>query len=880
MPESKVENTSLKDFFEDIFKRNNNLLKEKRWVCCKDENNIINPEDEMVAYSDNPHTWGSFSAACHYIDSHEGYTLGMQLGRNSGLSAVHISNCINSDGTITNDQQVNELVRYCTSYIEYDLSGKGLTFLLSENDIMPYEPYVKKLGKIEIKLYDHYQCIPLTGKAHEIAYFNEKKSLGNDLITRGTEFINAIYKWMSERFSGKEDRPSDYEILPDIEEINGVRDFTMHQISNLIRNNLYFQNLWYNNIPADKGERHHDIDLVARIYSIVPYSHREINKIFKASPSFSAKSRETKLKFEGEIVDPKFMALIMEPGHKNKNTGTAKGDQSVSPLSSDSVKAYTRKKEISTTMENLIETAKKLNQDKNFMKYDNDVKLMRDEIYGDIIDLSNDKTCADIFLAAYGDKIKYCIDDNSWYVYDGSHWLSESNNALPHIRIYAEQLFERLNAVMNWYNIDYKEKKKLQRNINKFANVMPFKRILESARAKSVIQKSKFNSDPHKLSVGNGTIDLKTGKLEKHNPTDYITLHTDVNYYPNYCQPRMFLRFLNQIFKGDTKLINYFQRVMGYCITGDTAAQVFFVFCGDGRNGKSTLINILNGVLNEYAGQFDSYALALKNDGSGKANSLLIDNQSRRYVVVSEKNEGTELDVALIKAISGGDNISARRLFENNVTLKPTYKLIFVTNFLPTINWNDDAIIRRYRIIPFNAKFKEEDADPKLAEKIIAAEKEMILKWLVDGAKEYYINQYSLGEPPVAVTEAIIKARNEDKTVRATLYSYKEDRLIITTPGDESNIIQARELFLDYEQWCQETGHNKMTETAFGIKMPGILGTTKEKKKCIYYTGVKFKNSGSGSAKLQNSEEGKKVNDDTEEKHKKLLRVLHEPAKN
>ena len=830
------------------------LLNKSVWVCYKNESDIVNPDNGEPSYSDNPYTWGSFTAACDFIDNHEGYTLGLQLGRSSRITAVHISNCINSDGDVTNDQRVNELLLYCNSYGEYDVSGKGLTFLLLGNDILPYEDYIKKRGNIEISLYDYYQCIPLTGKPCEYnKNIAEEAKLGRDLYYKdgGPKFINAIYKWFKGEFSGVE-KPTlgNGYSQPDIIDFKEVGGYANHQLNRLIRNNPYFQYLWYNNIPTDKGERHHDIGLVARIYSVVSYDERRITDIFKASPSFKAKSKEAQFKYEDEI---------------------RMGSSPLLALAGNSTGAY---KDISTAMRSLINAAKKLNQDKDFMKYDNDIEMMRDEIYGDIIDLSNDKACSDIFLAAYGDKIKYCFEDKMWYVYDGSHWLGESNNALPHIRAYGEQLFERLNAVLNWYSMDNKEKKKLKSNINKFANVMPFKRTLESSRAKSLISSGSFNLDIHKLSVGNGVVDLKTGKLEKHDPSYYFSLHTDVNYYPSYCRPRMFIKFLNEIFKGDKELIAYFQRAMGYCITGDTAAQVFFVFHGNGANGKSTLINILNGVLNDYAGQFDSFVLARKNDGLNNPNPLLIDNQSKRYVVVSEKNEGTELDVALIKVISGGDNISARRLFENNLKpFKPTYKLILVTNFLPNINWNDDAIKRRYRIIPFTAKFKDEDADPKLAEKILANEKEMILKWLVDGARDYYKHERSLGELPNVMKEAVIKARNESKNVRDTLYAYKQDRLEIT-PDDESNIIQARALYCDYEQWCDETGHNKMTETAFGNKMPQILEVKKEKKRYVEYIGVKFKDLDSNLKNEYKRIEGERVFDRTKKNVSEIIKNL------
>ncbi len=841
--------------FSSVFMYVEEFLQESIWVCYrKDGKKIINPDNEREAFSDDPNTWGSFSAACDYIDGHDDYTLGLELGKSEHFSAVHISNCVNPDKTITDKQRINELIRYCSTYKEYDLSGTGITVLLANNDILPYEEYAKSIGDIEIRLFDHYYCIPITGDP----YIEETKLKDADydlnvdpyFMMRCPDFINKIYKWFSGNFSGIEKPKPDNNIPSEIMEIKGLGEYAKHQLNDLVKKNKYFHYLWYNNPPTEKAERRHDIDLVARIYSVVSYDPREVNEIFKASPSFKAKSKDAQSKFKDEKailkVNPVLAAMARSTAKKAVNINEIETTKVVNINSAE--------------MDNLIGLAKKLNKDKDFMKYDNDIELMRDPIYEDIIDLSNDKACADIFRKAYGNRIKYCAGDGLWYVFNGSYWMSESSSALPHIRSYSEKLFERLGVVLNWYSMELKEKRQLQKNINKFANVMPFKRILESARSKSIIGSDSFNLKTYKLSVGNGTVNLKTGKLEKPDPKDYFTLHTDVYYYPHYCRPRRFIKFLNEIFEGDSELIAYFQRAMGYCITGDTSAQVFFVFHGDGANGKSTLVNILNEVLKDYAGQFDSYALAEKNDGSGKANPVVIDNQSKRYVIVSEKNEGTRLDVALVKAISGGDNISARRLFENNIIIKPTYKLIFVTNFLPNINWDDDGIKRRYRIVPFNAKFKGDNADPRIADKILAKEKEMILKWLVDGAKEYYKNQYSLGETPKSMEKAMNEARYEQDV----LYAYKEDCLEVT-PDEESNKIQSRPLYLDYVRWCKEKGYKTVTETDFGNKMPGILGVVKNKKTNVYYFGVRFKNQASDTEEEHKDSEGQRVSRKSEQ---------------
>ena len=829
LPES-VRN-SVKNRYVHIFVGDEDLLEKPVWSCYKNDTEIINPESGENAYSDDASTWGSFSAACDYIDKHDDYILGLQLGEESDFSAIHISNCVMPDNTITSDYNINEVIKYCESYIEYDKAGKGLTFLLSGNNILPHKPYIKKFGDIEISLYDHYHCIPITGKLYEnksVEEEMEEMGLGYHpdvtpyVKTQSPEFLKVIYEWFSGKFSGtmKEDKKDTSSILPEIKEKANLTDVEKYYLNDLLNNNKYFNDLWYRTNPSDSGARHDDIDLVARIYSVIPYNRLKINDIYKASMLFKTKNKEEKMQFEEvekPFKDSKQAAIAALAGNKDN--------------------FY---KAVSPTMKRLIEIAKDINQDKDFMRYDNDVDLITDKIYGDILKFETDKDCAEIFLNLYSSKIKYRVGTkSSWYVYNGSYWVAENDKTLPHIRSFGEDLSERLAAVLNWSDLSIKEKKSIQRGIKRFANVTSFKNILTSAKSKSTASSDLFDSEKRKLAVGNGTVELESGELKENCPKDYFTLHTDVPYYMHNTRPRKFIKFLNDIFDGNRDLISYLQTAMGYCITGDTDAQVFFVFYGEGGNGKSTLMNIMEEVLGDYVGTFDSYALEKKNDGEGRANPLLILNQSKRYVVIPEKNEYTQLDIALIKAISGGDRISTRMLHENNIKpFRPTYKMIFTTNFLPNINWDDEGIKRRYRIIPFYASFKGDNADPRKAEKILKDEKPLILKWLVDGARQYYKNPSCLDNIPKIMKQAMHEARSKQDG----LYAYMKDCLDVI-PNDKSKTIQAHKLYENYKQWCSENDRDIVSEKIFGTRMPDILDVKKEKGKnqCMQYLGVQFK---------------------------------------
>ena len=101
-----------------------------------------------------------------------------------------------------------------------------------------------------------------------------------------------------------------------------------------------------------------------------------------------------------------------------------------------------------------------------------------------------------------------------------------------------------------------------------------------------------YDCDPFLLTVGNGTLDLRTGELREFRPTDFITRATHVPYSESAQCPR-WLQFLDEIFAGDKQLINFVSRAVGYSLTGDTREQCLFILHGGGANGKSTFLETL-----------------------------------------------------------------------------------------------------------------------------------------------------------------------------------------------------------------------------------------------------------------------------------------------
>ena len=801
------------------------MKKQKCWVCYLDKDTIVNPETGEAAYNDNPSTWGSFASACDYINNHKDYTLGYELGQHPILTAVHISNCITTEKLLKN-ADIDKIVFAMDSYSEIDLAGNGITFLTGNGGQRTLVDQLKdnKISKdgIEIELFDFNECIPLTGAYCLVDSIQEEgipsaEHFNTDYpLSYSPRPINFIYElfYGNGNAEAKEEKVSDTTVT---NTVSGISEYTNKKLNNLIQTNQYFKNLWYRTEPSDKGKDYDDINLIARLYAKISDNIKDVQKIFMASPYFEAKEGKEGKKFSGVWPDVNvnpFTINLLDGTITYCDVADTKGDPSVNSI---------------------VRKAYKLSVQEGFMDYDNDIRFLLDPLYETLIALDTDMDCSKLLMSTYGDRMKFCSEDNCWYIYNGHYWERENNNDLEHIRKYGGELTNRIESVINWSSFTKFQKKALRSNIKKYANVASFKRILEAARSVDPVGAGIFNTQKHLLKVGNGTLNLKTGKLVPDNREDAFSICVDVPYYRSLPEPKMFKRFLNTIFENDKNLIEYVHRLLGYCITGETKEQMFFVFYGTGANGKSTLINILQSVLNDYVGSFDSYALARKDDGSGKANPTLIQNRYCRLVAVSERNDRAEMDISLIKAITGGDKINTRMLFQNNIKpFAPMYKIVFTANKLPKIDWDDYGIRRRYKVIHFNKTLTDEEIDLDLEKKILANEKETILKWLADGAKMYYKD--GLGEEPEAVKKAMFNARYKEDSV----FAYAVSRI----EHDANEMIQSGDVEKDYEAWCEENDIKAVAKNVLGERLKKILDVEKKMKtakRTMHYIGVKFK---------------------------------------
>jgi putative DNA primase/helicase len=445
----------------------------------------------------------------------------------------------------------------------------------------------------------------------------------------------------------------------------------------------------------------------------------------------------------------------------------------------------------------------------------------------------NDSGNADKFLYMFGERLAFCGRTRQWYVYDGRRWLKDANG--HELQRLLEVFYHRVLLLFTLPDLSPAQLAR-KKSLLRLGNCVVRDRLLQAAEAKTKFDSKRFNQARHLLVTATGVVDLTNGVPHLCERGYFLTQQTELLYDFEVPAPQRFLCFLKEIFNDDQELIDYVQKVLGYCLTGETKEQCLFIFLGSGSNGKSVLLNLLKRMLPEYVQTLALSSLAEKRD-YGAPNSSLVAAKDARVLLVNELNKNMRLDENLIKTATGEDTVVARSIYQAEVEFKPQFKLILTVNHFPQVNWDDYAWERRIRLIPFNHTFTGKEIDRELPEKLWA-EREGILRWLVQGAERWYAE--GLDAQPEKVQRQLWQMQMDSPSF-CDFYKH-----CLEVTGKEEDVIQASELYRLYREWCgglEETEQDYLSLQKFGRRLAQnkvgkkIMG----RSRCTYYLGVRLK---------------------------------------
>ena len=276
-------------------------------------------------------------------------------------------------------------------------------------------------------------------------------------------------------------------------------------------------------------------------------------------------------------------------------------------------------------------------------------------------------------------------------------------------------------------------------------------------------------------------------------------------------------RFLLEATGGDPELYDYMKRAFGYCASGDTSEHALLFVHGDGGNGKTTALNTIVGIMGDYAATapMDTFTVSIGTKHPTDIASL----HKARLATASETQEGRAWDEARIKQLTGGDPIAARYMYGNFFTFQPEFTLLIVGNHKPELRHVDEAIRRRFKLIPFTQK--PETPDPHLQEKL-CEEWPGILRWIIEGFQEW--QEHGL-QTPESVAEAT-NAYFEDQDLIGQWIADK----CVSDPGNEYRFGLSGELYRSWQEFATAIGEEPGSQKRFSESMKA-RGFSRERKK-------------------------------------------------
>jgi putative DNA primase/helicase len=325
----------------------------------------------------------------------------------------------------------------------------------------------------------------------------------------------------------------------------------------------------------------------------------------------------------------------------------------------------------------------------------------------------------------------------TWLWFNGVYWQRCSGSFLE--RQAKAVLKIILNKSMDRLKINPKDsdaENALKAALSAQKSVNRIKAIVEAARSErgmSVPNASYFDKDPWLLGVRNGVLDLRTGKLLDPAAGYYISKVAGAEYQED-ATCTLWLKTLDGIFQGNAELIRLVQTLAGYSLCGIVDEEIFIFLYGEGANGKTTFMNVIQAVLHDYVGALSSRVVVKGQGGEGEVRLAKAHSVGLRLLWVNETAEGDVFDDDVVKQFSSRDPIcGARNHYEQSFDFIPTHTLWIRSNHKPGVTDSTHAFWRRMLPIPFNATFEGKAVRKSLDRTILETEAAGVLNWMLEG---------------------------------------------------------------------------------------------------------------------------------------------------
>lgn len=416
---------------------------------------------------------------------------------------------------------------------------------------------------------------------------------------------------------------------------------------------------------------------------------------------------------------------------------------------------------------------------------------------------------ADLFSECYQNDTRYCPEAKSWYTYDSGRWQKDVGSLLVSSKI---KEFVRLMALYCGEIPDEEKRKQYMGFVSKMGDRRFRDRMMKDAADSMTIAAAEFDTHPYLINCKNGTYDLETMTFREHDWKDFLTMQTNFDYTMQEVTCPRWEQFIKEVTQDNKDKADYLQRALGYSILGTGKEECMFILHGKTtRNGKSTMLDAIQHLLGDYS-TVAPVELICRNErqkNAEAANPVLARLKGKRMVTMSESDTAGKLDEATIKQYTGGEDITARELYQSAITFKPQFTMWLSCNDLPAVKDKSLFASDRVRVIEFNRHFSDEEQDKGLKDYFETPEAmKGIFTWLVAG----YFKYRRFGLKMCDDMKKVIKQYEKDNDL---VLQFLEEKC----EGTDEGYTKAKTLYDNYKIWCKSNGYYVCSMKKFNAEL-------------------------------------------------------------
>ena len=440
-----------------------------------------------------------------------------------------------------------------------------------------------------------------------------------------------------------------------------------------------------------------------------------------------------------------------------------------------------------------------------------------------------------LFEDTYKDNLKYVASSREWKFWDGTRWATDDRSI--GVRAAVKLLSTACDYADRIAAQDSERGEILSKAAKSLSTMNKMKALANLSQSSEKIAASHvdFDRQENLVTVDNGVLNLDTLELLPHDRNLMLSKKMNVAYDPDADST-----FVNKILADwlpDAEVRAYVCRLLAVTLSGRADERVIPMLYGKSGSGKTAFLEAIYHLFGDFGAIASETALKPRPDHDGPSEKLH-QLKGSRMVKLSELSQGSVLNEALVKSITGSDTQSTRKLYGEIEEWKVQYVVWLATNHLPTISSSDEAIWKRVKPINFPGCFVDETGhveNPEnrdLGRKLAANHGSALLNWIIDGMRDYM--RVGLAEP-VQIGEWLGQYRDEIDTARQFLKEAPDADMIVV---DANQWIGVRELYKIYNAWCADAHERPLSFKYFNQRMAANGWLKSKKERGVMWQGI------------------------------------------